>query len=72
MAKRPYMEHYGLDVEEEERASDCLERVLEPYSDQTKIKLLRSYAGYLSQKVKALQLLREADEPTVPLESEHD
>lgn len=68
MAKRPYLENYGLDVNEEENASDCLERVLAPYDDPTKIKLLRSYAGYLSQKVKALQLLQEDE--TMPLEQD--
>lgn len=34
---------------------DTLETLLEEYDDETKIKMLRSYANYLSTKVKALQ-----------------
>lgn len=68
MAKRPAYNPYEEEVMEMDEPpkpdttpQDSLERVLEPYDDKTKIKLLRSYASYLSNKVKALQAIQTAN-----------
>ena len=80
MSKRPYAgkepfgyNPYELEFDEPEEPrqvtpQDSLERVLAPYDDKTKIKLLRSYASYLANKVKALQALEQANtQPTVEI-----